>query len=153
MLTRDNLRGVFVSAPAVWDAYGRFNEPRFRANIRRYVEAGLHGIWIAGSSGEFQSMSWDEFRRITAAFVDEVGGRALALVGCSAPDTAAAIRRAKFAQSCGADGIINALPFFVPLRADEVYRCFADLADACPNLGSVHYNTMRSGVYLTAGED
>src|ERR671928_514714 len=110
MLTRDNLRGVFVSAPAVWDANNQFDEPRFRANVRRYVEAGLHGIWIAGSSGEFQSLSWDEFQRITAAFVAEVDGRAITIVGCSAPDTADAVRRARFAQSCGADGIINALP-------------------------------------------
>ncbi len=150
MLTRESLRGVWVSAPAVWDAHGQFDEPRFRANIRRYVEAGLHGIWIAGSSGEFQSLNWDDFQRITAAFVEEVNGRTQTIVGCSAMDTAEAIRRTRFAQSCGADGVINALPFFVPLRADEAYQYFADLADACPNIGIAHYNTLRSGIYLSA---
>jgi 4-hydroxy-tetrahydrodipicolinate synthase len=150
MLTRENLKGVFVSAPAVWGADGKFVEARFRDNIARYVDAGLHGIWIAGSSGEFQSLSWDEFQQITVAFIEEADEQGLVLIGCSAPDTAEAIRRAKFAQSCGADGILNALPFFVPLRSDEIYRYFADLAEACPELGIVHYNTMRSGVYLTA---
>ncbi len=150
MLTRHNLRGVFVSAPALWDADGHFDARRFRANIRRYVEAGLHGIWIAGSSGEFQSLNWDEFQRITTAFIEEVNGRTLTIVGCSAVDTAEAIRRTKFAQDAGADGVINALPFFVPLRADEAYQYFADLADACPAIGITHYNTLRAGVYLSA---
>src|SRR5207237_4296748 len=86
----------------------------------------------------------------TTAFVDEVGGRSLALVGCSAADSAEAIRRARFAQACGADGVLNALPYFVPLRADESYRYFADLASACPAVGIAHYNTLRAGVYLSA---
>jgi 4-hydroxy-tetrahydrodipicolinate synthase len=150
MLTRDNLRGVWVSAPTVWDAQGQFDEKRFRANIRRYAEAGLHGIWIAGSSGEFQSLDWNAFQHITTAFIDEVNGRTLTIVGCSAVDTAEAIRRTKFAQSAGADGVINALPFFVPLRADEAYQYFADVAEACPDIGLAHYNTLRAGVYLSA---
>jgi len=152
MLTRENLNGVWVSAPAVWDAHGRFDEKRFRRNIRAYVDAGLHGIWIAGSSGEFQSLEWDEFQRMTTAFIEEVNGRSLTIVGCSAVSTAEAIRRTRFAQAAGADGILNALPFFVALRSDESYRYFADLAEACPAIGIAHYNTMRAGVYLSARE-
>jgi len=71
-----------------------------------------------------------------------------AIAGCTAPSTAEAIERARQAQRAGADAIAVALPYFVPLRREEAYRFFQELAAACPDLPILHYQTPRSGTLL-----
>lgn len=148
MLERVNATGLFVGAPTPFTREGRPDVPKFRANVRRYIDAGVHGIWILGSSGQVQTINDNEFEELVSAFVDEVNGAVTMVVGCTAPSTEASVARVELASSYGVDAVLNALPYFVPLRKQEAYRYFLDLADACPDIGLFHYNTARSGTVL-----
>ena len=65
MLTRDRLRGMWVSVPTEWDEHGNFDERIFRDETAMLIDAGAHGLYTTGSTGEFYALDWEEFKLVT----------------------------------------------------------------------------------------
>ena len=42
------------------------------------------------------------------------------------------------------DGVQVAFPFWMKLRDEKCIKYFRDISQACPNIGIVHYNIIRS---------
>lgn len=152
MLKREDCKGIFASVPTLFTPTGEFDEQGFRENINRLCQAGIHAIQTTGGSGEFHTIDLGEHEKLTRALVEEADGRALTVVGCSALNTSTAIDRVMIAEACGADAALNLLPFYYGLNKSERIRYFEDLAGACPNIGLIHYNTLRQKV-LFDGDD
>jgi len=102
------------------------------------------------SAGEVQSITWEEHQKLTDWLVEEGAGRSITIAGCTSPDTKEVVRRARYAQEVGADAIAVALPYFVPLNKAEAYHFFIDVAEACSEVGIIHYQTPRCGTLLNA---
>jgi len=149
MLTRENLRGVWVSVTLPWDEDGNLDEATFRQNVAKLIESGVQGLYTTGSTGEFYALDWDEFRRMVDAFAAETQGRVLTQVGCTWLNSRDSIRMARYAAERGVDGVQVALPFWMELNDDEVLQYFVDLGRACPDVGLVHYNIRRAKRFLT----
>jgi dihydrodipicolinate synthase/N-acetylneuraminate lyase len=149
MLTKENLRGVWASIVMPWDKDGNFDEATFRENAAKLVEAGVHGIYTTGSTGEFYALDFDEFEYMVDVFADETVGKTLTQVGCTWINTRDSIRMARYAADKGIDGVQVGIPFWMALNDDEVLRYFIDLSQACPDVGIVHYNTGRAKRFLT----
>ncbi len=126
--------------PSPFDAHRRFNEERMRANVRRLSEAGVDAIVTTGSVGEFHTIRWDDHKKLIDVLVDEVKGKTRAIPGCSGVNTEEAIMKAKYAQDCGADAIMNVSPYYVDLTDAELVGYWRDLAEACPDIGLIVYN-------------
>ncbi len=69
-LTRENLHSVWAAIATPFDEDDRFDEARFRENLRRLHAAGVHGIYTTDSDGEFYAIELDEFKRIVDVFDD-----------------------------------------------------------------------------------
>lgn len=152
MLTRENLRGVWVSVTMPWDEMGNLDEGLFRENVAKLIEAGVHGLYTTGSTGEFYALDLDEFERMVDIFAGETVGKVLTQVGCSWMNTRDSIRMARYAADRGIDGVQVAVPFWMELNDEEVVRYFAELSRACPDVGIVHYNIRRAKRFLN-GKD
>jgi len=152
MLTKENLKGVWVSITLPWDEDGNFDEAIFRENAAKLASSGVHGIYTTGSTGEFHAIDWNEFKRMVDALVAETQGQVLTQVGCTWLNTRDSIRMARYAADQGVDGVQVAVPFWMELNDDEVLKYFTDLAQACPDVGIVHYNIHRAKRFLN-GKD
>jgi len=149
MLTRENLKGVWAAIPTPWDGKGNFDEITFRENIARLCEAEIHGIYTTGSTGEFYALDFEEFKIMVDAFIEEIKNeKVLTQVGCTSINTKNSIKMIKYVEEKGIDGVQVAFPFWMKLRNEECIKYFKDISRACPNIGIVHYNTIRSKRFL-----
>jgi len=124
--------GVVPAIPTPMDADGQFNEDAFRKVVEFNIEAGVHGFWVAGGTGESVLLEDDENKAVAKAVVDQSGGRAKIIMHVGAPTTDRAAKLAEHAAKVGADALCCVPPFFYRRTDEEMaehYRIVAAAAD------------------------
>lgn len=112
------------------------------------LDAGVHGVFIAGSQGEFWSLSPDEHDRLIRATVEQVAGRAPVYAGASAVSTRDAIRLARQASAAGADAITILAPYLIQPSPKEVRQHIESVAAAVDLPVTFYDHPLRTGVKL-----
>ena len=95
-----------------------------RANIDFYIDNGIHGVIVGGSTGEFPVLSLEEHRKIMDTTVDQVNGRVPTIAGTAACATRRVIELTQYAKDVGIDGAMVVPPFYSKPRDKEVYEHF-----------------------------
>jgi len=153
VLTAPWLRGIWAGVPLAWDERDRLDEERYAADIERCLDLGAHGVYAAGSTGEFYALDFDEFRQMTDVMAAVAAARqAPCQIGCTWLNTRDTIRRVEYAAVHQAAAVQLAVPFWMPMAQRDVRHFFADVASACPQTGIVIYNTARSKHRLTPAD-
>lgn len=125
-----SLRGVIPPVITPLREDGSFYEESFIQNAKRMLEAGVHGLFVVGSSGEV-AFSTDERRNeVTQAALQVAEGRVPVLVGVIDTQTTRVIELARRAEELGADGVVATAPFYALGGPAQVERHFRLLADA-----------------------
>src|ERR1700738_392620 len=89
-----------------------FDAASYRNHIAWLLEHKPAGLFAAGGTGEFFSLTLGEFAEVIRAAVEESAGKVPVLAGCGY-GTAMAIEFARAAESAGADGILLLPPYLV----------------------------------------
>ncbi len=104
-----------------------------QANIARWLQAGVHGFLIFGSTGEFMYIDEDERRAVMQAARDAIPPQNFLLAGCGAESTRQTLRNLKWAAADGADAALVVTPvYYTRGNARAQRRHFLTLADASP---------------------
>jgi dihydrodipicolinate synthase/N-acetylneuraminate lyase len=142
MLTRTNYRGVFAYPPTPFTPGSLLlDEEAVRSNIAKLGRAGVDGIVMAGSSGEFYTLNPTEYRRLGLILQEECARAGiLSVLGTSGLSTREVIERTTMAMDLGLDGAIALQPFYNVLTTAELRRFWSDIAAACPDIGLIVYN-------------
>jgi 5-dehydro-4-deoxyglucarate dehydratase len=93
------------------DAY-EFDEARYREHVAWMMAGGPAGIFAAGGTGEFFSLSPAEVEAVLRAAVAEVKGRAPVIAGVGY-GRGLALEMVKIAERTGVDGILILPPYLV----------------------------------------
>ncbi len=126
-----------------FDDSGDVDEAAHRAEVRFLVgEAGVPGVAVCGSTGEGQTVTTDETRRITGATVEEAGGRAAVITGVITNSTRMAIERGKAVADLGV-AALQVTPVHYLFRPDDdsSLRHFDSIAQAT-GLPVIIYNVV-----------
>jgi 4-hydroxy-2-oxoglutarate aldolase len=149
------LRGVLAPATTPFDPVtGEVDVVAMRSNLRRWLEHGLSGVVLFGSTGEGVLLDDDERELLLRAARDVVSPEHTLLVGTGAESTRATIRRCRAAAEAGADGVLVQPPaYYKPQMTPEALRDhFRAVADASPIPVLLYQIPPRfSGVELPAG--
>ncbi len=147
------LKGILAAVTTPFSADGStVDEEAIGAQTERLIAAGIHGLVPCGSSGEFFSLSPDEYRRVMEAYVQAAAGRVPVVVGIGAMTTAEAIDLAQHAERVGADAIMVVAPFYEPLSLPELTTFLTDLSAAI-NVSIIYYNLPgATGIKLDADQ-
>jgi 5-dehydro-4-deoxyglucarate dehydratase len=89
-----------------------FEEDPYRAHVDWMLQAGPAGVFAAGGTGEFFSLTPDEVEAVTRAAVATVRGRVPVIAGAGY-GTAIATDLAKRAERAGADAILLLPPYLL----------------------------------------
>jgi 5-dehydro-4-deoxyglucarate dehydratase len=115
-----------------------FNEHAYREHIDWLLQHKPAGLFAAGGTGEFFSLTLHEFSSVVAAAVDQTNHRVPVAAGCGY-GTAMAKQFAQAAESAGADGLLLFPPYLVnPDPAGLVAH--AEAVCASTQLGVIFYN-------------
>jgi 4-hydroxy-tetrahydrodipicolinate synthase len=107
-----------------------FDEASFRRLIDRQLAAGIHGLFVLGSTSEAPLLTAATQDAVIATAVDQVAGRVPVLAGCIDFSTARVIERGTRARELGADGIVACPPFYVTPSREEILRHYELVHDA-----------------------
>jgi dihydrodipicolinate synthase/N-acetylneuraminate lyase len=105
-----------------------------------------------GSTGEFGSLSPEEYRRVIERYVQAAAGRLPVIAGVGSLTTAGAIDLARHAERVGADAIMLLPPFYDPLSFQGLKAFLSAVAESIA-IPIVYYNIpANTGLELTAAE-
>jgi 5-dehydro-4-deoxyglucarate dehydratase len=115
-----------------------FDEGGYRGHIEWLLEHKPAGLFAAGGTGEFFSLTLEEFAKVVAAAVQQAGGRVPVVAGCGY-GTAMAKQFAQAAEGAGADGLLLLPPYL--LNADPAgLVAHVEAVCAATKLGVIFYN-------------
>lgn len=116
--------------------------------IDRVLAAGVSGIFVAGTQGEFQVLQPAEHKRLIRAAVQHVDGRVPVFAGVSAVSTSEAVRLTRQAADAGADAVVSLPPLFPKPRNADVVRHFNDIAAVSDLPVFVYSHPKNTGIDL-----
>ena len=148
-----DLHGILaaVVTPLTPDA-DSVDEPVLRAHADRLVAAGVHGFVTTGSTGEFSTLTPQEYRRVVEAYVEAADRRVPVVAGVGALSTRGAIGLAQHAERVGADAIMLLPPFYGGVDLATL-RAFLTAVAESISIPIVYYNIpSATGTRLTASE-
>jgi len=137
-LTR--LWGIFVPMLTPIDADERVDEPSLCRLVDFLVNAGVHGIWGMGTTGEFAAFPETERARALEATVSQVNGRVPVIANIGDSSTGLALRHGRHAAAAGADALALTPPHYYPHSMDEMLTHFRAVKTAFPDLPLLVYN-------------
>ncbi|WIX77816.1 dihydrodipicolinate synthase family protein [Amycolatopsis carbonis] len=97
-------------------------------SLRRHIEfqldAGVHGVFVLGSSSEVAFLPDAQRRETIETAVDQVAGRVPVLAGCIDMTTLRVAEHVKTAEEAGADAIVVTAPYYTRTHVAEIDRHF-----------------------------
>lgn len=126
-----NLKGIFLPIVTPFNRRGGVDEGRFRENLARYVETGLAGIVVAGSTGEAPYLTEPERLRLVELARERVRPPMLLVAGTGLESTRATLALSREAAERGADVLLVITPGYFKSRMNSDalaahYRAVAD---------------------------
>jgi len=121
-----------------FDEQFEFDEASFRGHIAWLLEHRPAALFAPGGTGEFFSLTLDEFSSVVAAAVAETAGRVPVMAACGY-GMRTAIQFARAAEAAGADGLLLFPPYLVNAEAEGLVRHVQAIC-ASTRLGVILYN-------------
>lgn len=115
-----------------------FNEKReldiaALGQLLEWLEAeGMHGLVIAGTTGEWTSLSVEERYSLFKTAGDQLGGKLPLIGGCTAFTPGEVLAHAACANECGLDGILVTPPPYIRPGPDEIVDFYKAVSDETP---------------------
>lgn len=149
MKRRIDWSGAFVVMVTPFREDGALDEHATRQLIDLLVEEGADGIVVAGSTGEWFTMSDEERIELFRIAADQNRGRVTLLAGSSAIATRSAVAVTEAAKRIGVDGTLILPPPYVLPTERELLAYFAAV-DAVGLPMMLYNNPGRTGINLDA---
>ena len=128
----------------------RIDFSAWQSLIDTQIAAGVDGLFVCGSAGEFASLSNEE-RRVALRFCRQAAaGRVPVYGNAGAVTTRESVALAQAAQSAGVDVVVVVTPYYLKPSQGELAEHFIEVCRAV-NLPVVAYNfPLHGGVELAA---
>lgn len=118
----------------------------YKKNIDYFINEGVAGITINGSTGEFVNLTKDERFQAVEMAVKQVGGCIPLVVGTAAENTADAIEYTQQAEKAGADAALLINSYYAHPTDEEVYEQFKSVAESTNLPVMIYNNPSTTGV-------
>jgi 4-hydroxy-tetrahydrodipicolinate synthase len=141
--------GVFVVCVTPFKEGGAFDEAATRQLVDTLIGEGVDGLVMAGSTGEWFSMSDAERIELFRVAVDQNHGRVKMLGGVASLATATSVALTRAAKDLGMDGVLLLPPPYVLPNETELMAFFSAV-DAVGLPIMLYNNPARTGVNLDA---
>ena len=131
--------GIITPVVTAFDADYSINRNQFANTIEFLIESGVHGIVVAGTTGEYYVQTVEERIEMMKLAKDVINGRLPLIVGTGAIRTEDSVHYAEQAKSVGADALLIATPPYACPTGHEI-AMHALAIDRAANLPIMLYN-------------
>ena len=100
--------------------------------IEHLINGGVHGLFILGTTGEEQSLSYHLRKQMIIESARINHGRLPLLVCITDTSIVESIKLANVAAECGADGVVSAPPYYFATGQPELAQFYEELVPQLP---------------------
>lgn len=145
-MSRGKYVGIITSLITPFAESGGVNYDVLEELVRRSVDAGLHGVMVAGTAGEYPNLTDAERRKMARHAVRAAAGRVPVIVHTGHVNREAMLALTRDAEEAGADAVmVVAPPISQPTQA-EIEAYFREVAAAVAIDVVIYENPGRVGV-------
>ena len=142
--------GVIPAFYACYDDQGEISPERVRALVEYFLEKGVQGLYVNGSSGECIYQSVADRKLILEEVMAVAKGKLTIIAHVACNNTKDSMELARHAESLGVDAIAAIPPIYFRLPEYSVAQYWNDISAAAPQTDFVIYNIPQlAGVALT----
>lgn len=150
MRNLDKYKGVIPAFYACYDDEGKISPERVRELTKYFIEKGVKGVYVNGSSGECIYQSVEDKKIVLENVMKEAKGKLTVIAHVACNNTKDSKELAAHAESLGVDAIAAIPPIYFRLPEYAIAEYWNDISDAAPNTDFVIYNIPQlAGVALT----
>ena len=131
--------GIYTPIVTPFNEAFEVQKDRFADIIEMLISAGVHGLIVAGTTGEYYAQTADERVELMTLAKDIIGTRVPLIVGTGAIRTEDSIFYAQAAKDIGADALLVATPPYAYPTSREI-ALHALAIDRAANLPVMLYN-------------
>lgn len=134
-----SLEDGLLSFPVTdFDTEGKFDPNTYAARLEWFVNHNVSSVFVAGGTGEFFSLSENEYRQIVTVTAETVKEKVpmISSVGRSIPD---AIAHAQIAEKAGMNALLLMPPYLTECPQDGTYQ-YAKTILKNTSLPVIYYN-------------
>lgn len=130
MRQKTRFQGIMPPAVTVFDSDGEIDAGKTKKFLQYLMDSGVHGLFMAGSTGEYSLMTMEQRRQIMDVGVEAAAGKVPVFVGTGHNSTRIAVELTKYAERAGADGVVVSLPHYPRPTQEGLYLHYKALAEA-----------------------
>ena len=141
--------GIIPAFYACYDENGDISPKAVRALTEYYIEKGVKGLYVGGSSGECIYQSVAERKLLLENVMAVAKGKLTIIAHVACNNTADSQELARHAESLGVDAIASIPPIYFHLPPYGIAQYWNDISAAAPNTDFIIYNIPQlAGVAL-----
>jgi len=122
--------GIVPPVITIFDSEGEIDGEKTKKFIQHLIDEGVHGIFVAGSTGEYSLMNMKQREEIIDIGVEAAKGKVPLFAGTGHNSTRIAAELSKYAEDAGADGVIASLPHYPKPTQEGLYQHYKAIAEA-----------------------
>ena len=146
----EKYEGVIPAFYACYDEAGEVSSERVRALTQYFIDKGVKGVYVNGSSGECIYLSVADRKLILENVMEVAKGKLTVIAHVACNNTKDSVELAKHAESLGVDAIAAIPPIYFRLPDYSIAKYWNDMSAAAPNTDFIIYNIPQlSGTTLT----
>ncbi len=142
-------KGIFPAFYAAYDQEGNINPEEVEKLAKHYLDKGVTGLYVGGSSGECIYQTNEERKLVLEHVMNAVGGKMTIIAHVAAPSTRDSILLAKHAESLGVDALSAIPPIYYGMSDPAVRAYWLDIINAT-SLDFIIYNIPQTTNYSLA---
>ena len=150
MRNLEKYKGVIPAFYACYDEAGNISPEGVQALTQYFIEKGVKGVYVNGSSGECIYQSVEDRKIVLENVMKAAEGKLTVIAHVACNNTKDSVELAKHAESLGVDAIAAIPPIYFRLPEYAIAEYWNDMSAAAPNTDFVIYNIPQlAGVALT----
>ena len=150
MVDTKKYEGIIPAFYACYDAEGKISPEGVRALTQYYIDKGVKGLYVGGSSGECIYQGVAERKVVLENVMAVAKGKLTIIAHVACNNTADSQELAAHAESLGVDAIAAIPPIYFKLPPYAIAKYWNDMSAAAPHTDFIIYNIPQlAGVSLS----
>lgn len=148
-MSKELWKGIYPALLTPFKEDGAIDYDMFSKNLAAQIDAGVHGLILAGSLGEASTLSTEEKFELLKFTKATVGDDYPVVLNIAEQATREAIAIAKKAEELGADGLMLLPPMRYKADSRETVEFFKSVANSTSLPIMIYNNPVDYGIFVT----
>ncbi|MEH7125853.1 MULTISPECIES: 4-hydroxy-tetrahydrodipicolinate synthase [unclassified Bacillus (in: firmicutes)] len=132
-------KGIIPALTTPFNEDGSIDFIRNKKLINHLIESGVHGVVVAGSTGEYTLLTTEERKELIKEVIKDVNGRVPVIAGTGCHRTEDTIALTQFAADAGAQSALILTPHYLKTTREGIVDYFKVIA-ANSSIGIIVYH-------------